>query len=143
MTEWLQRARVASAVGAGALILGGVPAAYADVTPGSAGSMPGEVAADAPAVAADASAVAADASAVAAGDPAAASGAAADELRFRLWLRGAGDEAWLAVSSKPAKALKDVDCPRGAAPAVEGAPVAEGPGRDVPAAPPDAQEAPG
>ncbi|MFG1752980.1 PAT1 family protein [Streptosporangium sandarakinum] len=135
MTEWLQRARVASAVGAGALILGGVPAAYADVTPGSAGSMPEEVAADAPAVAADASAVAA-------GDPAAASGAAADELRFRLWLRGAGDEAWLAVSSKPAEALKDVDCPRGAAPAVEGAPVAEGPGRDVPAAAPDAQGAP-
>ncbi|MGW0070645.1 hypothetical protein ACWDUI_24655 [Streptosporangium sandarakinum] len=128
MTEWLQRARVASAVGAGALILGGVPAAYADVTPGSAGSMPGEVAADAPAVAA--------------GDPAAASGAAADELRFRLWLRGAGDEAWLAVSSKPAEALKDVDCPRGAAPVVEGAPVAEGPGRDVPAAAPDAQGAP-
>ncbi|GAA3424833.1 hypothetical protein GCM10018953_20160 [Streptosporangium nondiastaticum] len=127
MTEWLQRARVASAVGAGALILGGVPAAYADVTPGSAGSMPGEVAADAPAVAA--------------GDPAAASGAAADELRFRLWLRGAGDEAWLAVSSKPAEALKDVDCPRGAAPVVEGAPVAEGPGRDVPAAAPDAQGA--
>ncbi|MFF0249776.1 hypothetical protein ACWEU6_37170 [Streptosporangium sandarakinum] len=128
MTEWLQRARVASAVGAGALILGGVPAAYADVTPGSAGSMPGEVAADAPAVAA--------------GDPAAASGVAADELRFRLWLRGAGDEAWLAVSSKPAEALKDVDCPRGAAPVVEGAPVAEGPGRDVPAAAPDAQGAP-
>ncbi|MGV9328109.1 hypothetical protein [Streptosporangium sandarakinum] len=128
MTEWLQRARVASAVGAGALILGGVPAAYADVTPGSAGSMPGEVAADAPAVAA--------------GDPAAASGAAADELRFRLWLRGAGDEAWLAVSSKPAEALKDIDCPRGAAPVAEGAPMAEGPGRDVPAAAPDAQGAP-
>lgn len=93
MARWWRCAQVVSAVGTGALILGGGPAVYAAEMDDSTTS-PVEVA-----------------------------GAddlnfwsqwvrTSEVVRFRVWLEGSGTDARLAVVTTPAEALKSVECPQ-------------------------------
>ncbi|MER5424490.1 hypothetical protein [Streptosporangium roseum] len=93
MTGWWQRARVVSAVGTGALLLGGGPAVYA-----AGADDPSAL----PAEAAEADELNSWSRWVRAGDV----------IRFRVWLEGSGTDARLAVETTPAEALRGIECPQ-------------------------------
>ncbi|MFF5206755.1 hypothetical protein [Streptosporangium sp. NPDC000396] len=117
MTGWWQRARVVSAVGAGALILGGGSAVSA-ISAGSPVPSPRDLA-----------------------------GAddlnswsrwvrANDVIRFRVWLKGTGTDARLTVTTKPAQALKHIECPLMADAPMQVAPMMGAPAPVAPAVAP-------
>ncbi|MER5323117.1 hypothetical protein [Streptosporangium roseum] len=93
MTGWWQRARVVSAVGTGALLLGGGPAVYA-----AGADDPSAL----PAEAAEADELNSWSRWVRAGDV----------IRFRVWLEGSGTDARVAVETTPAEALRGIECPQ-------------------------------
>ncbi|MGV9771293.1 hypothetical protein [Streptosporangium sp. NPDC003464] len=106
MTGWWQRARVVSALGTGALVLGGGPAVYA-VGADDPATFPAE-AAEADELNSWSQWVRAD-----------------DVIRFRVWLEGSGTDARLAVETTPAEALRSIECPQ------EGAQVPPGGGAQM------------
>ncbi|MET8385542.1 hypothetical protein ABZV14_21330 [Streptosporangium canum] len=93
MTGWWQRARVVSALGTGALLLGGGPAVYA-----AGADDPSAL----PAEAAEADELNSWSRWVRAGGV----------IRFRVWLEGSGTDARLAVETTPAEALMGIECPQ-------------------------------
>ncbi|MFJ2028900.1 hypothetical protein [Streptosporangium sp. NPDC087985] len=93
MAGWWRRARVVSAVGTGALILGGGPVVHAAGTDDSVTPPVGVAGAE------DLNFWSQWVS-------------TSDVVRFRVWLEGSGTDARLAVVTTPAEALKSVECPQ-------------------------------